>query len=207
MRMSEYSDSSNIEKLLVRLQNNDPSAGSELIVHTLDRLKKLSRKMLHNYPGIHSLEETDDILQRLVLKLQKTLAKVTPDSVAGYFALANQNLNWVLKELARSRYVRSRAYAMMGDEDGENKKQYWEAQDPNSGPASCAEWMDFYEKIEMLPHESKEVFELMWFQGLGQKQAARVLNVSLSTLIRRWVTAKLQLRHLLKDNFPEDGEK
>lgn len=204
--MDEFRDSYCMDQLLQRLRDNDPAARSELIVHTLSRLKRLSRRMLHNYPGIHQIEETDDILQRLVIRLQKALLKVSPDTVAGYFALANQNLKWILKELARSKLARARSFANVF-EDTEKNKSIWEATDPHCGPSSCAEWVDFYDKIDQLPKESRDVFELLWFQGLDQKQAAKILDISVSTLIRRWVTAKLELRRLLKDDFPEFGEK
>lgn len=199
--MSEFTDSDGIDLLLEKLRDNDKDAKNAIIVHTLNRLERISRRMFHKFPVLQQTEETGDILHMLVLKLDKALSKITPDSVSGYFALVNLNLNWILKELAK----KAKAAGIL--KNGTSNGILNSVSDPNPGPASSFEWMEFFDKLEMLSPQSREVFDLIWLQGLNQKQAAKILGVSLSTLIRRWIKFKLEIRDLIHDGLPVKDQK
>ena len=199
--MSEFTDSDGIDLLLEKLRDNDKDAKNAIIVHTLNRLERISRRMFHKFPVLQQTEETGDILHMLVLKLDKALSKITPDSVSGYFALVNLNLNWILKELAK----KAKAAGIL--KNGTSNGLLNSVSDPNPGPASSFEWMEFFDKLEMLSLQSKEVFDLIWLQGLNQKQAAKILGISLSTLIRRWIKFKLEIRDLIHDGLPVKDQK
>jgi RNA polymerase sigma-70 factor (ECF subfamily) len=197
--MSEFTDSNGTDLLLDKLRNNDKDAKNAIIVHTLNRLERISRRMFHKFPVLQQTEETGDILHMLVLKLDKALSHVTPDSVSGYFALVNLNLNWILKELARKAKM-SRTLNVNGMNDVLNR-----VSDPYHGPASNQDWFDFFEILDKLSSESREVFDLIWLQGLTQKQAAKILDVSLRTFIRRWIKSKLEIRKLIEDELRTHG--
>ncbi len=193
--MSEFTDSDGMDLLLEKLRNNDKDAKNAIIVQTLNRLERISRRMFHKFPALQQSEETGDILHMLVLKLDKALSTVVPDSVAGYFALVNLNLNWILKELARKTKA-SGVLKSNGMNDILNG-----VSDPYSGPKSNLEWVDFFEILEKLSQENREVFDLIWLQGLDQKQAAKVLGISLRTFIRRWIKSKLEIRKLINEEL------
>lgn len=193
--MSEFTDSDGMDLLLEKLRNNDKDAKNAIIVQTLNRLERISRRMFHKFPALKQSEETGDILHMLVLKLDKALSTVVPDSVAGYFALVNLNLNWILKELARKTKT-SGVLKSNGMNDILNG-----VSDPYSGPKSNLEWVDFFEILEKLSQENREVFDLIWLQGLDQKQAAKVLGISLRTFIRRWIKSKLEIRKLINEEL------
>lgn len=193
--MSEFTDSDGMDLLLEKLRNNDKDAKNAIIVQTLNRLERISRRMFHKFPALKQSEETGDILHMLVLKLDKALSTVVPDSVAGYFALVNLNLNWILKELARKTKA-SGVLKSNGMNDILNG-----VSDPYSGPKSNLEWVDFFEILEKLSQENREVFDLIWLQGLDQKQAAKVLGISLRTFIRRWIKSKLEIRKLINEEL------
>jgi len=197
--MSEFTDSNGTDLLLDKLRNNDKDAKNAIIVQTLNRLERISRRMFHKFPVLQQSEETGDILHMLVLKLDKALSNVTPDSVSGYFALVNLNLNWILKELARKAKM-SRTLKVNGMNDVLSK-----VSDPYHGPASNQDWFDFFEILDKLSSESREVFDLIWLQGLTQKQAAKILDVSLRTFIRRWIKSKLEIRKLIEDELRTHG--
>jgi RNA polymerase sigma-70 factor (ECF subfamily) len=197
--MSEFTDSNGTDLLLDKLRNNDKDAKNAIIVQTLNRLERISRRMFHKFPVLQQTEETGDILHMLVLKLDKALSHVTPDSVSGYFALVNLNLNWILKELARKAKM-SRTLNVNGMNDVLNR-----VSDPYHGPASNQDWFDFFEILDKLSSESREVFDLIWLQGLTQKQAAKILDVSLRTFIRRWIKSKLEIRKLMEDELRTHG--
>ena len=197
--MSEFTDSNGTDLLLDKLRNNDKDAKNAIIVHTLNRLERISRRMFHKFPVLQQSEETGDILHMLVLKLDKALSHVTPDSVSGYFALVNLNLNWILKELSRKAKM-SRTLNVNGINDVLNR-----VSDPYHGPANNQEWFDFFEILEKLSPENREVFDLIWLQGLTQKQAARVLGISIRTFIRRWIKSKLEITKLMDDELRIQG--
>jgi RNA polymerase sigma-70 factor (ECF subfamily) len=197
--MSEFTDSNGTDLLLDKLRNNDKDAKNAIIVQTLNRLERISRRMFHKFPVLQQTEETGDILHMLVLKLDKALSHVTPDSVSGYFALVNLNLNWILKELSRKAKM-SRTLNVNGMNDVLNR-----VSDPYHGPASNQDWFDFFEILDKLSSESREVFDLIWLQGLTQKQAAKILDVSLRTFIRRWIKSKLEIRKLIEDELRTHG--
>ena len=61
---------------------------------------------------------------------------------------------------------------------------------------------DFHEKVEALPDDEREVFDLLWYQGITQAEAARVLNVTERTIQRRWQAARLSLYEKLGGELP-----
>ena len=197
--MSEFTDSDGLDLLLEKLRNNDKDAKNAIIVYTLDRLERISRRMFHKFPVLQESEETGDILHMLVLKLDKALSNDTPNSVSGYFALVNLNLNWILKGLAR-KIKASEGFVWNGMNDILNQ-----VTDPYSGPVNNLDWVEFFELLEMLPQENREISDLIWLQGLNQKQTAMILGISLRTVIRRWIKTKLEIRRLMDDELRTHG--
>ncbi|MFV2068565.1 MAG: RNA polymerase sigma factor, partial [Pirellulales bacterium] len=59
-----------------------------------------------------------------------------------------------------------------------------------------AEWAEFHAQIEQLPDDAREVFDLVWYGGLSQADAAEVLEVDPRTVRRRWRQARLSLSAL-----------
>jgi RNA polymerase sigma factor (sigma-70 family) len=63
-------------------------------------------------------------------------------------------------------------------------------------------WSEFHAQVERLPEPEREVFSLIWYQGLNQKEVQEVLGVSLRTIKRRWQTARLLLYDTLHGDKP-----
>jgi RNA polymerase sigma-70 factor (ECF subfamily) len=59
--------------------------------------------------------------------------------------------------------------------------------------------------VEALPEGERAVFDLLWYQGLTQAEAAVVLNVSEPTIRRRWRSARLHLHEALGGEAPGAG--
>jgi RNA polymerase sigma factor (sigma-70 family) len=64
-------------------------------------------------------------------------------------------------------------------------------------PRRLADWTEFHGKVEQLPEQERQVFDLLWYQGLSQSEAAAVLRVSVPTIKRRWLSARLRLKSAL----------
>ena len=53
-----------------------------------------------------------------------------------------------------------------------------------------------------MPTEHRELFDLLYYSGLSQEEAAEVLGVSERTVKRRWRSAKLVLYDRLGGQMP-----
>ena len=134
--------------------------------------------------------DTDDVLQASLLRLHRALASVQPESVRKFYGLAATQIRRELIDLARSQYG-PQGIGTKHDSDGGNASERCE--DPFE-PESLAAWTEFHQAVEALPEAEKEVVSLLWYDGLTQGDAARVLGISLATLKRRWVSARLLLK-------------
>ena len=75
--------------------------------------------------------------------------------------------------------------------------------DPGGEPSTLAEWTDFHEKVQRLPQTEREVFDLLWYEGLTQAETAQLLGVTDRTVKNRWRSAKLELHRLLGEGPTE----
>ena len=57
--------------------------------------------------------------------------------------------------------------------------------------------------MQLLPEAEREVFDLLWYEGLTQAEAARVLGVTDRTVKNRWRSAKLELQRVLGEGPSE----
>jgi len=70
-----------IQTCIDRLRDGDLTARDELIGHACQRMERLTRKMLRDYPRVRRWEETGDVLQNASMRLYRSLEKVTPETV------------------------------------------------------------------------------------------------------------------------------
>jgi hypothetical protein len=73
--------------------------------------------------------------------------------------------------------------------------------DRTEGPSSLAAWAEFHEQVSEMHQDEREVFHLLWYQGLGQREAADVLGVSLRTVKRIWLSVRRKLSHAAELEF------
>ena len=172
---------------------------NEIITLACERLRLLTRRMLRGYPGVRRWSETDDVLQGAMLRLHRSLAEVRPDSVRKFFGLAATQIRRELIDLARHHYGLKGAGAKHHSDGGEAVER---SPDKRYEPSTLDDWTEFHEQIDRLPDDQREVFDLLWYKGLTQPEAAEILGVSLATLKRRWQSARILLHDSLKDGFP-----
>lgn len=188
-----------LQNQLKRLSEGCPESRRTIIEHCCDRLRTMARRMLQKYPGVGRWSDTDDVLQQSLMRLHRALATVRPESVRKFYGLAATNIRRELIDLARS-YYGPLGIGTKHDTDG--GKAADEQADNHFEPESIAAWTEFHESVDQLPEAEREVFSLLWYDGLTQADAARVLGISLATLKRRWVSARL----LLQDTFQEGDQ-
>jgi RNA polymerase sigma factor (sigma-70 family) len=186
---------SGLHACLARVRAGDPEALNELIRLAGKRLEVLTHRMLRDYPRVQRWAQTDDVLQNALIRLCRALQQVYPASARDFYALATTQIRRELIDLARHFSGRENAAAhheSNPDGPAEDRPDR-DAPDETHNPAALADWAEFHNQVSALPDEEREVFGLIFYQGLTQEDAAEVLGVSVRTVQRRWQAAMLQL--------------
>jgi RNA polymerase sigma factor (sigma-70 family) len=185
--MNLLEPSTTIDYWLERQRAGDPSARNELLRYSRERLQLLTRQMFRGFPRVHQFEETSDVMQNVLLRLDRALGAVDVPSSRDFFCLAAHHIRLALLDLAR-RYSGQAPPGPGGEE----------ALDPpgpgrEDDPQQLALWTEFHRRIGELPEEDRDLFDLLYYQGLSQPAAAEQLGVSLATLKRRWQAVRLRV--------------
>ncbi len=192
-----------LQNLIDRALSGDSTANEELLHHSCERLLRLTRRMFHGYPLLRRWEGTDDVFQNSMVRLHRALANVRVESVRHYFNLAATQIRRELLDLVKHHF---------GPEGGgANHHTDGQPADESGGvlharseePVDLEGWQQFHAYIEKLPEEELEVFDLLYYEGLSQEEAARVLGISVRTLKRRWQAAKIKLHEVLSRDEQE----
>jgi len=171
--------------LLEQFSPDDDCLLEELIAHALERLRLLTSWLFRRRSDLRGLEQTDDVLQEAVIRLHHALRSTRPTTVRGFFGLAAMQIRWTLGDLARKHSKLRLVHSLAGDEDA--------CLPDGDRPVDLLEWAEFHQSVGNLPAEEREAVELLWYQGLTQEEAARVCGISLRTMKRRWLAARLHL--------------
>jgi RNA polymerase sigma-70 factor (ECF subfamily) len=157
--------------------------------------------MYRRHRDLHSLDETDDVVQKGLIRLNTALRSVQPVNVRAFFGLAARQIRFVVADLAK-KYARAKELQSVALR-GHTSSRKPEIEDPKKAePANLLEWSQFHEQIEDLPDEARELFDLLLYEGLSQAEAAVLLAVSERTLRRRWQQARLLLAAALEGEWP-----
>jgi RNA polymerase sigma factor (sigma-70 family) len=193
--------------LLRMFGSGDEQARAALLLHAQERLRLRASQMLRSYPVVKRWEDTDDVLQNALIRLNTALSAVPLQSPRHFWNLAALQLRRTLLDLA-DRYKAVPALGMKHDTDDLGKA----ADDPGGAfdrhagrtkePESLEDWTRFHEAVASLPEEEHEVFSLKWYGGLTLDEVAQEIGVSLRTVKRRWRDARLLLDKALADNPP-----
>lgn len=170
------------EDLLQRLEQGDPTARTALIERAQDRLRMRVSQMLSRFPGVRRVHATSDVLQEVLLDLSGTLTRITPRDVRHFLGLAGQRIRWKLLDLARRpppAYEPTNGFLA-------------DAVETTHDPVRLAEWAEVHSYIQELPEAERELFDLIFYQGVPQPVVARMLGIAYRTLKHRWQEARLR---------------
>jgi DNA-directed RNA polymerase specialized sigma24 family protein len=185
-----------LQSCLDRLRAGDAAARDELLRRAGDRLTHLTRKMLKDHARVRRWEETGDVLQNALLRLHRALGQDAPETVAGFFRLSATVIRHYGPEGWGAHHASGRHTP-----DGPTPPVP-ERADETHEPGALAMWGEFHLQVEGLPDEEREAFDLLWYQGLTQAEAAELLGVSGRTVKRRWQAARLRLFEALGGELP-----
>ena len=159
------------------------------------------RRQFWQQQDLRRLEETDDILQKALIRLNKAMETIQPDTVAEFFGLASQQIRWVLldlgQEMGKLRENESIEFRMFSD-----SFLFDLPKADSTSPGSLLEWEHFHKTIQGLPEIEKSLFDLLYYQGLSQEEASEILNIPMRSLKRYWRNAKVKLYEKLHGEMP-----
>jgi len=195
-----------LDRCLHMLRKSEPGAVDELLNCCLERLTCLASRMLKKFPKVRRWEETGDVLQNALIRLHRALRTVTPLKARDFLNLAAVQIERELFDLARH-YGRTNSQARNHDTNSFN----WCARDQQRTDTASApdesldRWTTFHNAIASLPESEREVFHLIWYLGVDQKQASELLGCSTRTIKRRWQSARGIVHLMLDGNSPDEG--
>ena len=182
---------------LIDLAADDEAARQALLHHACDRLLRLTRRMFHDFPNLRRWEQTDDVFQNAMIRLHRSLADVKPESVLHFFNLAAVQIRRELLDLVKHHF----------GPNGPGNNHHSDGLPPgNAGgalhgqtdePHDPQQWSEFHGQVESLPDEEQEIINLIWYEGLSQVEAAKLLDISVRTVKRRWQSARMKLYEVL----------
>ncbi len=129
--------------------------------------------------------------------LWRSLETVTPESLRHFFRLAAVQIRRTLLDLYRHYFGPQGLAAQHHSHSGDASPLDDAPACSTVDPVQCVSWSDFHEQTERLPDEEREVFDLLWYQGLSHEQTAELLGVSTKTVQRRFRDAKIALHEAL----------
>lgn len=200
--MSPAGHSTQLQALIDLAAAGHSEAYGELISQASTRLLRLTRKMLRGFPRLRRWEETDDVFQTAALRLHRSLSQVQPTSVREFFGLATLQIRRTLIDLARHHYGPERHGAKHqtdGEGQGVDDAAWQQHAVTGASPGSLDDWIHFHEAVAQLPEDEREAFQLVWYGGMSQQEAASLVGVSLATIQRRWYRAQNNLGVLLRE--------
>ena len=197
-------DSDTLRGLLADLERKDDAALTALIRHSSQRLESLARHMLRDYPALRRWVETNDVLQNALIRLIRALGEVQLESPRHYMALAALQIRRELIDLARH-YFGPRGLATHHESRAgkDSTRESVDIADVSSEPLALAQWVELHEQLGRLPELERETVDLLYYDGLSQADAAKMLDVSVRTVQRRWQRALLLLHDHVGEQWAE----
>jgi RNA polymerase sigma factor (sigma-70 family) len=177
-----------LDKQLLRLEAGGAESRRAIIEASYESLRQMAERMLRRFPGVGRWSEADDVLHNALIRLYGSLAVVKPASVGKFYGLAALQIRRELIDLAR------RYFGPLGIGSNHGSGSTDHLMDAEHEPPLLAEWAEFHAHVERLPRAEREVFGLLWYDGLLQVEAAKVLGISLATFKRRWQSVRILLQ-------------
>ena len=192
---------------LERALTGDAAARQRLLELTRDRLLRHARHFLHGrYARLEPFAQTDDVVQQLYMKILRNQdrfwAKGNGEPVrtlAEFFGHTSAWMRDVLCDLLRKEYGRddNRPAVLPLDGGPSDTGARYEPSSSTADGEKLRRWTEFHEAAARLPDDLRAVFDLLWYQGMSQAEAAMLLGLAVRTVKLRWIKARLQVQQAL----------
>ena len=179
--MPESSDPP-VTLLLKRWSDGDPKACDEVMPLVYQELRSLAQSYLRRERSGHSLE-TSGLIHEAFLKLTGQ-TNVSWQSRKHFFGIAAQSMRRILVDYARHRGRAKRG----GDVEVVALDEAWQA--AVERPEELLALDEALERLAEVDPDRARLVELRFFAGLTHPEIAELLEISLSSVERRWRLAR-----------------
>lgn len=182
-------------------------ARGDLVALVTERVRSLAHRMLAGAPRVRRWEETDDVVQGALLRLDRALREIVPNDPQHMLRLAALQVRRELIDLSRRHghagaLARNHETNALSDGNGSQRIEY--AIDHTTEPADrVADWTRFHDLAAELPEEQRQLFEMVWYLGMSQDEIAAALECSTRTVRRRWEETKARFTETFRGRPPE----
>ena len=187
-------------ELSQRLKNQDESAYEELLNQFSSRVYRLAKRLVKNN------EEAEDVTQEVFITACTRVNDLKEDKALSswlYRITVNRSL-MKLRVSGRSEIISFEEALPRFDRNGKHVKPVMDWSKSPHEKASSKAVMDFIRKnLGDLPDTYKAVFLLKDVEGLSNKAAADVLDISITAVKSRLHRARLFMRERLSTYFRE----
>src|SRR5579871_3255514 len=190
--MSEDTTTERLQHALDRLNAGDNKARNDLIDFVAKRVGRIAGSMLRGH-AVHRWEETGDLQQAALIRLNHYLSGDTPTSANHFLCLARWHTRNALRDMARH-YFGPEGMGANHSTDGKGRDEGKPRVEQKRAPGDFVNRMMVLELIQNLPPEERKTVDFLFFDGLSQKEVAAELGKGVRSVKRLWQKAKLQLR-------------
>jgi RNA polymerase sigma factor (sigma-70 family) len=193
---------------LARLHAGDPGARDRLLDCAFERLARLTRRMLNDDPRIGRRDQAGDVRREALIRMSRAMEQGPPATVRDFLRLAACQIRRELIDLARHHRgplapgPHLDSTVDLATDGPAPAGPMLDPTDTTKDPARLAAWTEFHERVEALPDEEREAFDLLWYQGLTQAESAAVLGVDERTVQRRWQAARIRIYQRMEGRIP-----
>ena len=190
---------------LDRLRAGGPGAleaRNELIRHSRERFRLLTRQMLRGFPGLRQWEDTSDVLQNVLIRIDRVLLSLDLPTPRDFLHLAACQIRRELIDLSRH-YFGPHGRGTHQIPPGQiGQDPMLDPADHREDPCHLERWGELHETIANLAEDERELFDLLFYQGLSQVETAALLELPVRTLQRRWQKARTNFMTRLGGDLP-----
>ncbi len=193
---------------LARFQAGEPGARGRLVDRAFRRLDRLARQMLGNLLDITRWEEAGEVRRAALIRLVRAVEPCPAGAVRDFLRLAARQIRRELIDLVRDdRGLAAADRRQAGAAGTAAAGAVPPARSPNPAGTThqserLAAWIAFHERVEGLPDDECEIFDLFWYQGLTRPEVAALVGEDEHTVHRRWQAARLRLYREMDGRLP-----
>lgn len=205
--VSHFQTTQLVEMSLQRLRNGESSAVDDLLACARRRLTELARQMLRDFSVVKRWDDENDIFQEVSIRLVPAIVTKSPESPEHFFKLAAKIMRQLLIDLAR-RYRGSQNHAAHHATQGpvqEGQPNPLEFGQSTWDPQALMQWTAIHETAERLPAELRDVFDLVFYNGLSRGEVQAALKLDLKTIRKRWMLAQIEIQKAIEKTQTEDS--
>ena len=178
-----------IDACLARLQAGDASAWDELFEHAFKRLLEQCGRIVRQQVSVPSALITENSVlaesyQRLCKAMQAE--NVSPTTAREFFGLTARNIRWQVQDMLRKRSEKQ------GD-TGLFQLLTSTGPSPDESAEEGEKWELFWAAVAKLSDEDREVFDLLWVNGLSQYEAAAAIGKTRNQVDAAWRRVKVAI--------------